>query len=47
MTFDVESPFSASQKASWRTCTGKPPANSAGVHYLPVSLSCGTQRVPR
>ena len=45
MTFDMEGPFSASQKASWRTCTGKRPAISAGVHYLPVSLSCATQRV--
>ena len=44
-TFDREGPFSASQKASWRTCTGKRPAISAGVHYLPVSLSCATQRV--
>jgi hypothetical protein len=33
MTFDREGPFSASQKASWRTCTGKHPAISADVHY--------------
>jgi hypothetical protein len=33
MTFDMDGPFSASQKASWRTCTGKRPAVSAGVHY--------------
>ena len=38
MTFDMDGPFSASQKASWRTCTGKRPAISAGVHYLPASL---------
>jgi hypothetical protein len=44
-TFDVECPFLASQKASWRTCTGKRPAISAGVHYLPVSLSCATPSV--
>ena len=47
MTFDMEGPFSASQKASWRTCTGKRPAISAGVHYLPVSLSCATVIVGR
>jgi hypothetical protein len=45
MTFDMESPFSASQRALWRTCTGKRPAISPGVHYLPMSLSCATQRV--
>ena len=45
MTSDREGPFSARQKASWRTCTGKRPAISAGVHYLPVSLSCAAQRV--
>ena len=44
-TFDREGPSSASQKASWRTRTGKRPAISAGVHYLPVSLSCATPRV--
>ena len=43
-TFDRERPVSASQKASWRTCTGQRPAVSAGVHYLPVSLSCATRR---
>jgi hypothetical protein len=31
--FDRESPSSASQKASWRTCIGKRPAISTGVHY--------------
>jgi hypothetical protein len=45
MTFDVEGPFSASQKASWRRCTGKRTTSSACVHYLPVSLSCATQPV--
>ena len=45
MTFDVEGPSSASQKASWRTCTGKRAAISAGVHHLPVSLSCATPRL--
>jgi hypothetical protein len=38
MTYDMKSAFSASQKASWRTCTGKRPAISAGVHYIPVSF---------
>jgi hypothetical protein len=43
--FDREGPSSASQKTSWRTCNGKRRAISADVHYLPVSLSCATQRV--
>ena len=44
-TFGLERRFSASQKAPWRTYTGQRPAISAGVHYLPVSLSCATERV--
>jgi hypothetical protein len=44
-TFDREGPFSTSQKASWRTCTGTRPTISADVHYFPVNLSSATQRV--
>ena len=44
MIYDMKSAFSASQKASWRTCSGKRPAISADVHHLPVSPSA-TQRV--